>query len=321
MTNAASSPRPTSQDPARPESDGAWRRALALFVVILATAVLQPSLIIAVPFLVLAMVAGVRGGLAFFATLLAMIVVMIGPQDAAWYMERAWALTVGGAFVAVTAFRPEWRLTSRALAAVGGAAAATGVFLVARSGGWDTVDWLVSDQLRGAYATWIDMLTIARQGESVSPALASALYRTVEMQITVFPALAALESMAAIGVAWWLYVRVFTGKDGGLDPVGGFRFNDHLVWVMVAALLLVVVRSGDGLTRLGANLAVFMGALYALRGIGVIVFVNGGLSVMGYALFTVGFLLAAPVVIGFTVLFGIADTWLDLRARVGSVSN
>lgn len=321
MSNAAPSPRPTSVEPTRTESAGAWRRAVALFFVVLGTAVVQPTLIVAVPFVALAMVAGVRGGTPFFATLLAMVVVMAGSQDAAWFMERAWALTVGGTFVAATALRPDWRLTSRALSAVAGAAVVTAVFLALRSGGWETVDWLVSDQLRGAYATWIDMLTIARQGEAVSPALASALYRTVELQIAVFPALAALESMAALGVAWWLYVRVFTGEDAGLDPVGRFRFNDHLVWVMVAALLLVVVRSGDVVTRIGANLAVFMGALYALRGIGVVVFVNGGLSLLGYALFTVGFLFAAPVVIGFTVLFGIADTWLDLRARVGPVPN
>ncbi|NNL30303.1 MAG: DUF2232 domain-containing protein [Gemmatimonadetes bacterium] len=318
MTDVA---RPFALDPVRPESAGASRRALALFCVVLGTAVLQPTLIIAVPFVALAMVAGVRGGKPFIATLLAMIVVVMGRQDAAWFMERAWALTVGGAFVAATALRPAWRPTSRALAAVAGATIATGVFLAARGGGWETVDWLVSDHLRAAYAAWIDMLAIARQGEAVSPALASALYRTVEMQIAVFPALAALESVAALGVAWWLYVRVFTGEDAGLLPMKGFRFNDHLVWVMVAALLLVVVRSGDAVTRIGANLAFFMGALYALRGLAVVVVVSGGLSLVGYALFTVGFLFAAPVVIGFMVLFGIADTWLDLRARVGSVPN
>lgn len=319
--SAAPPPQTVSPESAGTDDSGAWRRAFALFFVVLGTAVLQPSLIIAVPFVALAMVAGVRGGLPFFATLLAMTVVMMGPRDAAWFMERAWALTVGGAFVTVTAVRPDWRLTSRALSAVAGATVATGIFLLARTGGWETVDWLVSDRLRTAYVTGIDMITVARQGEAVPAALASALYRTVEMHIAVFPALAALESMAALGVAWWLYVRVFTGEDAGVAPVGRFRFNDHLVWVMVAALLLVVIRSGEAVTRVGANLAVFMGALYALRGIGVITFVSGGLSLMGYALFTVGFLVAAPVVIGFTVLFGIADTWLDLRARVGSVSN
>jgi Sec-independent protein secretion pathway component TatC len=61
-----------------------------------------------------------------------------------------------------------------------------------------------------------------------------------------------------------------------------------------------------------------MGALYAMRGVGVVVFVNGGLSFIGITLFALGIVFAAPVVLGFAVLLGIADTWLDLRARVGS---
>lgn len=315
-------PDPALSSLPEPEDDSsAWRRALALFVLVLGTAVVQPTLLIAVPFLVLAVLGGVRGGTAFMAVLLAMIVAVTGPRDGTWFIERGWALGVSGGFAAVSLLRPDWRLTSRALTAVAGAAALTGVFALARSGAWEAIDWAVSDQLRAAYATWIDVLTVARQGEPVSPALASAIYRTVEMQVEVYPALVAIESIAALAVAWWLYLRVFRGRRDGLAPVSGFRFNDHLVWVMVAALLLMVARSGDVQTRVGANLAVFMGALYALRGIGVIVFVSGGLSLFGYAMFTMGFLFAAPVVIGFMVLFGIADTWLDLRSRVGSVAN
>jgi hypothetical protein len=63
-----------------------------------------------------------------------------------------------------------------------------------------------------------------------------------------------------------------------------------------------------------------MGALYALRGVGVVLFVSGGLSLFSYSMFALGFLFAAPVVVGFAVLIGMADTWLDLRARAGELA-
>ncbi|MDH3424298.1 MAG: YybS family protein, partial [Gemmatimonadota bacterium] len=178
--------------------------------------------------------------------------------------------------------------------------------------------WTISDQLRGGYTTWLDAMTILRRGEPVSPALVSAIYRTVEAQIAVFPALVALESMAALAVAWWLYHRLVFREDRGISPLRTFRFNDQLVWLMVAGLSLITLRVGDGFTRLGANLAVFMGALYALRGLGVVVFVSRGPTFFSATMFMLGFVFAAPVVIGFMVLFGIADSWLDLRERVGS---
>lgn len=309
------------EETSAPEDDsGAWLRALALFFVVLITSVVQPTVLVAAPFVLLVALRGMRGGGAFFATVLAAIVLVAGPQDGVWYVERAWALMVGGLFAAVSVARPGWRLTSRALVAVSGTALVWAAYMLVQTGAWAAIDWTVSDRLLAAYGTMLDMVALLRQGDPVTPAFASAIYRTVEAQASVFPALVALESMAALAVAWWLYVRLLQGRDGGISPIGRFRFNDHLVWVLVVALLLVIVSSGDAVTRIGANLAVFMGALYAMRGIGVVVFVSGGLSLFGYTMFVLGLLFAAPVVIGFTVLFGIADTWLDLRERVGSVA-
>lgn len=309
--------------PLSPEStddSDAWRRALGLFLVTLATGIVQPTLLVAAPFLLMAGFRGFRGGTSFAAILVATMVVILGPRHGTWFIERGWALTVGGVFAAVSLWRPDIRLLTRGLLAVGGGVVLTGVLVLVRSGAWEAVDWAVSDHLMAAYADTINLMEMARGGEPVSAALVSALYRTAEMQMAVFPALVALESLAGIGVAWWLYVRLIRDEDGGLAPVRSFRFNDHLIWLMVGGLLLMLVRFGDPMTRLGANLAVFMGALYALRGMGVVLFVSGGLSYVGYALLAVGLLIAPPVVIGLTVLFGIADTWLDLRERAGSVA-
>jgi hypothetical protein len=63
-----------------------------------------------------------------------------------------------------------------------------------------------------------------------------------------------------------------------------------------------------------------MAALYAVRGLAVGVSVSGGISVIGYTLIALGILFAAPAVLGFAVILGVADTWLDLRARAESMA-
>ena len=59
-----------------------------------------------------------------------------------------------------------------------------------------------------------------------------------------------------------------------------------------------------------------MTVLYALRGVGVVAFVNEGLTFLGLLMLILGVLFAAPILVGFAALLGIADTWLDLRRRV-----
>ena len=70
--------------------------------------------------------------------------------------------------------------------------------------------------------------------------------------------------------------------------------------------------------RPAGRVAAFMAGLYAVRGGAVASFVSGGGSFAGYVLLMIAFALASPFVIGFALFLGIADTWLDLRARVAS---
>lgn len=297
-----------------------WRRAAALFLVAVVTSITAPELLVAVPLLMLFAVGGVRSGLALALALLASVIALLGPRDAVWYAERGWAVVAGGAFAAVTVALPRWRLTSRTLVAVVAATAVCAALLAIRHDAWASLDWGMSVQLRAGFATWLEAMSVLRGGEPVPAATVTAALATAEGLVMVFPAVIALETLAALAVAWWIYVRVVHRRDDAVGPVGGFRFNDHLVWVMIVGLLLVVVRTGDGVTRLGANLAVFMGALYSVRGMGVLAFVSGGVGFFGGSMLLLGFLLAAPVVVGLTLLLGIADTWLDVRGRVESVT-
>jgi hypothetical protein len=279
--------------------------------------VLQPSVLIAIPLLVLVGLRGVRQMAVFLVVTIAMWVTLSGPRDGIWFIERAWALLLAGWFVGATQVAPQSKLSVRTMAAVGGSVAVAAVFMLVRSGAWEVLDWVVSDALQRGVAMTLDAWSLVMAGRPVSPALASAMYDWVEAQGAVFPALLAIASMAALAVAWWIFVRISGGGDQGIGPVSEFRFNDHLVWVLIGGLLLVVVRWGDAVTRVGANAVVFMSALYALRGAGVVMFLSGGFSLLGYLLFAFGLVVAFPLVLGVAVLIGVGDTWLDLRARVG----
>ena len=302
------------------KSGRGWPRAAWLFAAVLATSVLQPGVLVALPLLVLLGLKRIRGTSVLLVATGAMLLAIVGPRDSLWFVERAWALMIGGLFVSVTMVRPQWALSTRSLVSVLASAVFSTLMLSVQGTAWFAIDWIMTDRLRAGFATWMDAMVVLRQGEAVSPALASAIYQMVEAQTAVFPAMIGLQSMAALGVAWWLYNRVVRGSDHGVGPLGPFRFNDHLVWFMIVGLLLLATSAGSALTRVGANLTVFMGALYALRGVGVVLFVSGGLSLFSYSMFALGFLFAAPVVVGFAVLIGMADTWLDLRARAGELA-
>ena len=179
----------------------------------------------------------------------------------------------------------------------------------------ERASWQVGSRLRMASSTWLEALRSMVGPEGMPEGLTDAVYRTAEVHGTIFPALVGLVSMSALGATWWLFVRMSQGRDDGVEPLAQFRFNDQLVWVLIAGLVLVVVGWSEAWSLAGTNALVFMGALYALRGVAVVLWLYGGLSVAGVALLVIGLLLAAPVLIGAALFIGIGDTWLDLRAR------
>jgi len=302
------------------EPSRGWPRAAGLFGVVLATAVVRPGVLIAVPLFMLLVVGGLRSMRVVMAAALATLIVASGSRDGIWFAERAWSVLIGGGFLALTMLAPAWALSSRALAAVMGAVGVAAGILALRADAWAAIDVALADTVRALFGTTIYAMSTFGGGEGLSPALESWLLEVAEAQAAVYPALVCLGSMAALGVAWWARTRLVGEGDQGLGPLRHFRFNDHLVWLLVAGLLLLVVQWGEALVRLGSNAVVFMGALYALRGAAVFMFVSGGLSLFGFLTFIVGLVLAAPVLFGVAMLIGIGDTWLDIRSRAGERS-
>lgn len=288
-----------------------WLRAGVLCILVLLTSTARPSVLVAVPFLLLVGTNTLRGYAILGATLIAIIIVMAGPYDGMWYLERGWALLLGGCFVGLSIVRPKMKISDRALEAVFGALVLAAILMTLMSGAWNIVDWVISDRVRATVAQ-----VIALGGsEGLAPALITALYQTAEAQILIFPALTALASMSALLLSWWLFIFFSGRSEEALGSVKNFRFNDHLIWMLVVGLFLLFTRWSEPLQRLGSNAVVFIGALCAVRGAAVIVFITGGFSVLGYAMTLLGLVIVPPIVLGGAVLIGIADIYLDFRKR------
>ena len=289
-----------------------WLRAGVLCILVLLTSTAaRPSVLVAVPFLLLVVTNTLRGYAILGATLVAIIIVMVGPYDGMWYLERGWALLLGGCFVGLSIARPKMKISDRALEAVFGALVLAAILMTLMSGAWNIVDWVISDRVRATVAQ-----VIALGGsEGLAPALITALYQTADAQILIFPALTALASMSALLLSWWLFIFFSGRSEEALGSVKNFRFNDHLIWMLVVGLFLLFTRWNEPLQRLGSNAVVFIGALCAVRGAAVIVFITGGFSVLGYAMTLLGLVIVTPIVLGGAVLIGIADIYLDFRKR------
>jgi hypothetical protein len=284
---------------------------------VLATSIVGPGVLIAVPLLMLLAIAGLRSLRVAAAAAIATMIVASGQRDGLWFAERAWSVLIGGGFLALTLLAPRWAMSSRALAAVLGAVGITAGALALQSDAWLALDAAISDTVRAGFDGTIYLLSTMNGEEGLTPALEAWLYDVADAQAAVYPAMACLGSMAALGVAWWARTQLVGEGDQGVGPLRHFRFNDHLVWLLVAGLLLIVAQWGEALVRLGSNAVVFMAALYALRGAAVFLFVSGGLSLLGFLTFVFALVLAAPVLFGVAMLIGIGDTWLDIRARTG----
>lgn len=289
---------------------------MMLLAVTVGFSVAQPAVLLAVPFMLMGLILRPHRLATLLLAALAGVVVFGGtPQGGLWYVERGWALLIGGWFVALTLRWPSSAFSGRALGAVAGATAVVAAIVAVRPGDWGVLTWQVASRLRAASSAWLEALRNVRGDQGVPEALLAAASRTVEVHGAVFPALTGLVSMSALGVAWWVYVRLTQGRDDGVEPLAQFRFNDQLVWVLIVGLVLVVVGWGDAWSRAGTNALVFMGALYALRGAAVVLWLYGGVNLLGAVVLVIGLLLAAPVLLGAALFIGIGDTWLDLRTR------
>jgi hypothetical protein len=248
---------------------------------------------------------------------------------------RGWALLVAAAFGIVSLVVPRMPFFTRALSALGlSCAVALTALLVS---GRDPARLGNVMQIEFARRSQASIDAWQRHSETAgwrvvtdrSPDIAARAEASVEQLrdlpgriAPLVPALLALESLAALGLAWGLYHRLSRVRLGPpLGPLRGFRFSDQLVWGLVVGVTLLVVPNLAPLRAVGANLLLFFGALYALRGLGILRWLapeRVALAVaFGVALLLplLGVWLLAGVLSGVALVVGLGDTWGDWRNR------
>jgi hypothetical protein len=157
----------------------------------------------------------------------------------------------------------------------------------------------------------------ARAATQMMEAVEGQLRQIAPVGATLFLAMLAFESLAALALAWGLYHRLTRARIGPpLSLFRDFRFDDQLVWGVVAGLVMVLVPRLAAWKTFGFNLLAFFGALYGLRGLGVMIWL------LVAPVWLLG-LLALSLVVGFflplwtvPVGLGLGDTWWNLRRRV-----
>ena len=248
------------------------------------------------------------------------------PTSLAEQTVRASAAFFVGAFLALTLGRVR-SLVGRSLAAVAIASLATVGWFVALhfrfvtmeneliTQTWDAWRQLFAD-LPAAMPPASDLLI-----ESTTTDRARQFATGLTIGVALFPAWLALFALSGVRLAWSWYQRIArTPLFPPAEQFRHFRFNDQMVWLLVAALAAALLGQARPVTLAATNVLTVVGALYALRGAAVLrmavlkaspIFI-GVLFLLMLALFSV-------IPVGWALL-GIADTWIDFRRRMAPPS-
>lgn len=341
-------------------SKQSWRRlalVLAAFILLplektqlqLLIPIVQTSLLLVPIIAVCAIVGWLGGGKPYIAVawgILAiwLLVVPFGRSSSPYEgMARGWALLLAGSFGLMSLWSSATPFLVRALGALGLAMGAAFVLAISSPGGIERYEKVSASEFSGRASAVIAILQTGGQSRlfrayaskvpEMDDVLEDAQARARAMppiSAVLLPALIALESLASLAIGWAVYSRLTPQRIGpALGPLREFRFNDQLVWgVAVGATMLLLPPFEEG-KNAGLNLLVFFGALYLLRGLGVMAWMTKGKSrilvsalvttfVLGVVKPAVGAVLFAGL-LQLTLLvalgLGLGDTWLDWRTR------
>jgi hypothetical protein len=332
----------TQEEGAAPPREQGWRGPLLAFLALLFLpgappfALLLPVdqiLLLLAPTLALSAVAGWRRGgrvsLAIIWTAFAAWVLWVPGEFAPFaLLARGWGVLLAASFAAVLTLEGDWTFLPRALAAILAALVLGGLAVSMTDSGLAAASGVLAEEFtrRGdeLLAAWREFTSQPQWQDLVKDnASADQLALQVERQFTALPpvalrlapALLALESLAVLALGWALYHRFGRARLGPpLAALRDLRFHDAFVWGLIGGLLVLVVPMPATVSALGLNCLVFFSALFALRGLGVLVWflAPGRWMVIVWSLVLVMFW---SVIAAVALVIGVGDIWLDWRRR------
>jgi hypothetical protein len=248
---------------------------------------------------------------------------VLGSPDGFGRVEGAWICLLTGGVAVALALRPPARagLIGTGLLAIA-CAAATGTLLIGvTSFSWGELRWLAGRHFGMQARQFLEVMTRALAGSEggadTLETMGQAMDDVVSFVARFLPALILIQSLAALAASWALYRIVAKHPEGEpLPPLREFRFSDHLIWGVVIALAALVAPGAHVLRPLAGNLATFFGALYIMRGLGVVAGLGAAAGVGGPLAALLGFvvtLLLLPLVVFGALALGVSDTWVDWR--------
>ena len=308
-------------------SERTWTffRASWLVVAVAMLSPISPVMLVLIPMALMTLAFRLRDAMGVLVAGLVLLFVFRGGDvgNAGWMLTRGWCLLLGGSFVIITSAQRQRSTLTRAITAsvlAGGAVLVSGIV---RPASLAELDWWMGTEIRSAADVAVGMFdsVLSPAGES-GDRLSETLRQVVAFQQDTYPALLALASVAALSLGWFLLQKSRAGNRE-LTAVRHFRFSDHLVWVLIAGLALVVFPAGALADRVGQNAAVFMGALYLLRGIAILIWVAAASISSAWAALALSAVavLLYPVVAGTALVLGLTDKWVDVRRRLASTRN
>lgn len=237
-------------------------------------------------------------------------------------MMQAWALFITGAFVLLM-------LTGRRTLVAGALLASLFAFAAATAWAWSLGTRWHDIQLAVAHSGWEFCRQLLGQAGAAgtlvpeqSPDIKvylDTLSDAVALMARLFPAVLMLSALPGLALAWNWYHRLAShpaGAPGG--RFAEFRFSDHLVWLVVLTLAVVLSPLPPIAKELAGNLALVTGALYAARGAAVLWAAAGSFPAPVVVVMFAGVLFLLPVVVSGAFAIGLADTWVDFRRRFGA---
>jgi hypothetical protein len=250
---------------------------------------------------------------------------------------NAMAVLMTGAFIAISAadHRPAF---TRAAWSVIAAGLAIALWCVVWEIRWADVELALTRQWWAFcrnLALAADFAEVSQGGRAFIEQMADAGRPVAQL----FPARLVVSGILGLVVAAAWHQRITRRSLGrAVDRLSTFRFTDHLIWLVilgVAVLLIPEVRGFQVLaersagwriwlstvsywTPVAANLLVVCGALYVARGAAVVRRVLRPGPAITLAVVATLFLL--PFALAGLAALGVADTWIDFRQRIGAMT-